>query len=75
MLFRSLSIYPNTANNTISVSGIDGIEKITIFSLIGKKEIEVSNNNFVNVSQLSNGFYFIKIEKNNQIYSVKFIKN
>ena len=74
-LFNQLSIYPNPANNTISVSGIDGIEKITIFSLIGKKEIEVSNNNFVNVSQLSNGFYFIKIEKNNQIYSVKFIKN
>lgn len=74
-LFNQLSIYPNPANNTISVSGIDGIEKITIFSLIGKKEIEVSNNNFVNVSQLSNGFYFIKIEKNNQTYSEKFIKN
>ena len=30
-LFNQLSIYPNPANNTISVSGIDGIEKITIF--------------------------------------------
>jgi hypothetical protein len=74
-LFNKLSIYPNPANNTVSISGVDEIQKITIFSLLGKKEVEVSNKNFINVSQLSNGIYFIQIEKNNRTYLKKFLKN
>jgi hypothetical protein len=74
-LFNKLSIYPNPANNTVSISGVNEIQKITVFSLLGKKEVEVSNKNIIDISQLSNGIYFIQIEKNNRTYLKKFIKN
>ncbi|WP_438988721.1 T9SS type A sorting domain-containing protein [Polaribacter sp.] len=73
--FNKLSVYPNPVTNTIFVSGIDEIDTINIFSVLGKKEIEVSNRNYINVSQLSKGVYFIQVEKENNIISKKFIKN
>ncbi|MFT6715618.1 MAG: hypothetical protein ACJA0Q_000245 [Saprospiraceae bacterium] len=63
------SLYPNPANDVIYVRG--EVNKISVFSSAGL-ELMVSNNNQVDLSALSSGVYFIRI--NNTSSLKKFVK-
>jgi hypothetical protein len=70
----SISMYPNPTNNVLKLSGLTDTQSYTVYSLTGSiiKEGSVSNNETINVQNLSNGLYFLKLESGSNF---KFIKN
>jgi hypothetical protein len=71
---QNISIYPNPTKDILNFEGFNtpSIE-VSIFDILGKRVLEksVSNGNTIDVSELANGVYTIKI--NNEVSS-KFIK-
>ena len=71
------SIHPNPASDYINIhfSGIEKDPTIQIYNTFGTvlKEVLISNNNTLNISDLPNGIYFICL-KNTSIEALKFIK-
>ncbi len=75
-VFSTISIYPNPVSNTLNISSVNSvINSITIFSLTGKKVLEVSEElNSIDVSNISKGMYFIEIFTSEGSSVKKFIK-
>lgn len=70
----SFVIYPNPANDVLHIKTIKDFEKAEVYDLLGKKVLE-SNNEIINISNLHNGVYLIKVMDNSFNTSVKhFIK-
>ncbi|WP_196886248.1 T9SS type A sorting domain-containing protein [Aureivirga sp. CE67] len=69
------SILPNPASKEITVVSNLNISKIEIFDITGKKIIQKFNTDQINVQNLENGIYFIKIfDSRNNIITEKFVK-
>ena len=68
-----LSVMPNPASDFISITGVDGIEDITIYNTIGQvvKTAQVSDGETISIEGLSQGVYMLKSEKSAQ--TVKFV--
>lgn len=69
-----VSIFPNPASNVISITSRETIDKIELYSTLGKKEIDVSSNNSINISALNSGIYFVKIYTGDRNIIKKIIK-
>ena len=69
----SFSIYPNPATDLISISGVENINSIKVYSILGSLEKEVFNTNQIDISELSSGIHLIKVD-NGTIFSKKIIK-
>ena len=69
----SFSIYPNPATDLISISGVDNIKSIKVYSILGSLEKEVFNTNRIDVSELSSGIHLIKVD-NGTVFTKKIIK-
>lgn len=67
-----LSVYPNPANETITLS-INGSFKI--FDTKGVEYKIQSNDNTIDVSNLASGSYIVTVSNNNGNYSALFVKN
>lgn len=74
----SVNIYPNPAKDIITISSKLSLKnaKLNIYSVSGKlvKTGIISNHNEINVSNLQNGSYFIKIYTKEGVLVSKFIK-
>lgn len=75
---NSTSIYPNPASNNINIS-YKGNEQVraTLFNLTGKMITSVDLQkgvNSINISQLTNGIYFIKLDGGSVHTTHKFVK-
>lgn len=68
---NKFTIYPNPTSNSLYVSGINDIESLEIFDLNGRQLIKKADANSVDISELSKGVYFIKLN-DKEIF--KFIK-
>lgn len=78
----SLSLYPNPAKNILNIhvgNRADLPESYTIINSLGqtiKHSVVNSENDLsINTSNLSNGIYFIKIDKEGRTKTLRFIKN
>lgn len=71
-----IELYPNPVNEKLIVNSTLSIEKIEVYSILGRKTIvQHGNNNTLNTSSLSKGVYLIKVyQENNNISTRKFIK-
>lgn len=72
-----LSVYPNPADNTLTISGVENAN-IAIYDILGKEIFTKENITAleeVRVSQLQAGTYFLKISRNGETTTKKFIKN
>jgi hypothetical protein len=58
-------IFPNPVKDILSISGIENIISIKVYSIKGKLEKEVINNDQVDFSNLSSGIYLIKVDNGN----------
>jgi hypothetical protein len=70
-------VYPNPANDQLFIDGFPDTKKIsfTIFDLLGKVVIRNSvYENFIDISILECGVYFIQMNDDENISTVKFIK-
>lgn len=71
----NLSIYPNPASSQITIDTDKTIETIVIIDNIGKTVKTItSNSNLINVSDLTQGIYFLKIQTDKGLVNKKFFK-
>ena len=70
---KQTSILPNPSNGIIQITGIQKTEAVKIFNLLGEEVYQgsVSVNELLDISNLKNGLYVLKMENGN---TVKFIK-
>jgi len=68
-------IYPNPTDNYLFIEGNKNPISISIYNLLGAEVIVKSNTNKIDVSELSNGVYIIKISDGVSQIDRKFIKN
>jgi hypothetical protein len=75
---NNINIYPNPANNNLFVENMENISNVSIVNVLGKvvKTISVTGENIViNISDLTNGMYFIEFNNTDNTKSVRsFIK-
>lgn len=71
LYLKTSKIYPNPVDNTLFIEGENEIESVEIFDINAKVLISKAGTKTVDVSQLSPGFYFIKL---NNTKTFKFIK-
>ena len=71
----SFSIYPNPTSDFISIKGIENINSIKVYSILGALEKEVFNTNQIDISELSSGIHLIKIDNGTgTVFTEKIIK-
>ncbi|MFL9842834.1 T9SS type A sorting domain-containing protein [Flavobacterium rhizosphaerae] len=70
--------YPNPVISTLTISGQNQIEDVSVFNMLGQ---EVYSNSFnadeveLDLSQLSEGNYMVRIKTANAVKTIKIIKN
>ena len=72
---KSFSLYPNPTSDKLFISYLNPIHTIKIADITGKTIVTISNPDhlkFIDMTSLTNGVYFLKINSENPI---KFIKN
>ena len=67
-----LKIYPNPVGNILTIDCEEIVNTVQIFDIQGNKIIELKTQNKIDVSNLTSGVYFIRI---NNKFKNKFIKN
>ncbi|MGV6828570.1 MAG: T9SS type A sorting domain-containing protein [Flavobacteriales bacterium] len=79
---EDLSIYPNPANNQISIISKQTVTAtIKVFNVVGKliqyhKNCNLGNHSFsINIASLEEGVYFLRINSSSGTLTKKFIKN
>lgn len=60
---NALTMYPNPAKRLVTVSGIENIERLEVYSILGKRLQKVENQNTINIENLPRGMYLITITK------------
>ena len=70
-----VSVYPNPTDNYLFIEGNKNPISISIYNLLGAEVIATSNTDKIDVSELSNGVYIIKISDGIDQTDRKFIKN
>ncbi len=75
--FEQLAIYPNPASNTFTIQNAENAQ-VSIYDILGKKILEVdqiSNQQEVEISKISTGTYFVRIERNGSAIVEKLVIN
>ena len=70
-----VNVYPNPTNSAFRISGVESAN-IEIYDLTGKLLYETKNINYnteIDIANLQNGVYFVKINDNNNIKTLKII--
>ncbi|SHI97677.1 Por secretion system C-terminal sorting domain-containing protein [Mesonia phycicola] len=76
-LLNSISIYPNPTSNFLNIESSVLVDKICIYSLLGKKILEnhpEKMSSSISLQGLQSGVYLVEIQKNNQTKVFKVIK-
>jgi hypothetical protein len=76
MSLPELKVHPNPAKNQVFVSGIQPQTKIEVLNALGEVICckSISNNESIDISSLSNGTYFLRIQTTEKNVFRKFIK-
>jgi hypothetical protein len=73
----NFSYYPNPVKNILNLSYNQEISNVEVFNLLGQKVISNvinANDTEINMSGLPNGAYMVKVTSNNQVKTIKVIK-
>ncbi|MDD2797768.1 MAG: T9SS type A sorting domain-containing protein [Bacteroidales bacterium] len=74
---QGVTIYPTLANDFISIKGDDSAGTIKIYNMNGKevfRQNQMQNNKTINISNLINGVYIVKLESESGLRYGRFIK-
>ena len=72
---EAFKIYPNPTNSILNIQSQDNLLAVRIIDLTGRTtNISNLNSKAIDVSNLSNGMYFIEIKTKNGLFKEKFIK-
>ncbi|MFN4083231.1 MAG: M1 family aminopeptidase [Bacteroidia bacterium] len=72
----SIKIYPNPANNTLHIDGLNNHQFKYIIQNISGKTLQkgVCNRNVIDISKLAKGLYFLVFEENDFKQTTRFVK-
>jgi hypothetical protein len=70
----NLKLYPNPTSNFINITSSETINQVELYSILGKKVLEVNHTNSIDNSTLNSGIYFVKIHSGDRTISKKIIK-
>ena len=73
----NFSYYPNPVKNTLNLSYNQEISNVEVFNLLGQKvssNVINANATQIDMSNLSKGAYMVKVTSNNQLKTIKVIK-
>ena len=70
----SVKIYPNPTQNTLYISGVSNQFNLQVFTITGQHILEDQNSTTLDVSQLKQGMYFIKLTEGQKSSYLKFFK-
>jgi hypothetical protein len=70
----SLIVYPNPANNQVTIQTEDQLISVAIIDLAGKEVPSKLNGNTLNIQHLSDGYYQLVIETNKGVLQKKLVK-
>ncbi len=72
---KNVHIYPNPVHNVLNLS-IEDVSRVEIYDMLGKMILsEAAPDSKIDVSSLMQGLYIVKIFKNTDCFTEKFIKN
>lgn len=70
---NKISIYPNPTSDILNIDNSIAVTKVSVFDITGKVVMNAYSNQ-INVSNISTGVHFIKVETDDTIYTERFIK-
>ncbi len=71
----SIIVYPNPVRDNLFLKSSESITSLIIYNINGQKVKQINSfDNFINVSDLPNGWYMIQIHSNQKITNKKFLK-
>jgi CubicO group peptidase (beta-lactamase class C family) len=74
-LQNKIVIYPNPAQSELNIMlPVEGSSEIEIINMLGERVIKVSNQQKIDINQLQNGIYYLRITSSNKQFISKFIK-
>ena len=74
VFLKDFKLYPNPVNSIINIQLAETLEKVEVYSLLGRKVLE-NNTTEINVSNFSSGVYLLKVyTKNGRIGVKRFMK-
>ena len=59
----SVGIYPNPMNDILYIES-DDVVSVTVFNAVGQQVLFVESRNEIDVAELSNGLYFVRLIDN-----------
>jgi uncharacterized repeat protein (TIGR01451 family) len=76
-IFENFSFSPNPVTNFLKIANDSAIDRIEVSSILGQKVMEKSVNDLhteIDMSQLTNGIYFVKVRSDGNEKTVKIVK-
>ncbi len=70
---ETVTLYPNPTTSTLNILGVSEKAVVDVYDTFGRKGISVVGNS-INVSELANGVYLLKINDQGKLTIKKFIK-
>jgi hypothetical protein len=69
-----IKIHPNPATNLLTISGLDNIVSVKVYSVLGRLEKEVFNTQQIDISDLASGLHMIEVSNGSNTLTKKIIK-
>jgi polyhydroxybutyrate depolymerase len=71
---NKIKIYPNPSSEIMTIEGIENAQ-LSVFSLDGKKVLEVNKTTIINLKDLNPGMYFLEIKNQDAAKTIKIVRD
>ena len=74
---EEFTYFPNPVTSQLTLKGQSNLNKVSIYNVVGQEVLTMEPNNVeavMDLSSLTSGAYFVKVEINNQIETIRVIK-
>ncbi len=73
---NGIKVYPNPAHETLTIVNAEDVVRVEIVDVTGKVVKTINNNALqtIDVRNLKNSIYFLRLQKKNEIEIIKFVK-
>ena len=75
IVLSNVKVYPNPASEFVYIEGINQIDSIKVYSVLGVLEKTISGKNFLDISELSSGIYLLVIKNNTSAITKRLVIN
>jgi hypothetical protein len=67
---KSVSIYPNPTTGMLNITNADDAT-VTVFNMLGQEVMNAYNVKTINMNNMANGSYFVKVQTQNNVITKK----